>query len=156
MHREYRGAVTCLSSLEGYLLLTIGNKLEMHQWTGSNLLRTAFFDAPMLITSLNVVKTFILFGDVHKSIYFVQYRDQVWTHHSTSSQRFGALCCKLACARVVLWCAALGCAVLCSPVLCRAAVLARVVRYCVMPCYAPLCCVVLRCPSVLFSAVMYS
>ena len=76
--REYRGPVTNVSSLEGYLILTIGNKLEVHQWTGSSLLRTAFFDAPMLISSLNVVKTFILFGDVHKSIYFVQYRDQVW------------------------------------------------------------------------------
>ena len=40
-------------------------------------MRTAFFDAPILISSLNVVKTFILFGDVHKGIYFVQYRDQV-------------------------------------------------------------------------------
>lgn len=75
--REFRGPVTNLSSLEGYIILTIGNRLENHQWTGSNLLRTAFFDAPILISSLNVVKTFILFGDVHKGIYFVQYRDQV-------------------------------------------------------------------------------
>ena len=75
--REFRGPVTNLSSLEGYLILTIGNKLEVHQWAGSSLNRTAFFDAPMLISSLNVVKTFILFGDVHKSIYFVQYKEQV-------------------------------------------------------------------------------
>ncbi|KAL3135403.1 hypothetical protein ABBQ32_007586 [Trebouxia sp. C0010 RCD-2024] len=74
--REFRGPVTNLTSLEGYIILTIGNRLETHQWTGSNLMRTAFFDAPILISSLNVVKTFILFGDVHKGIYFVQYRDQ--------------------------------------------------------------------------------
>ena len=66
-----------MASLEGYIVLTIGNRLEVHQWTGSTLQRTAFFDAPILISSLNVVKTFILFGDVHKGIYFVQYRDQV-------------------------------------------------------------------------------
>ena len=75
--REFRGPVTNLTSLEGYIILTIGNRLETHQWTGSTLMRTAFFDAPILISSLNVVKTFILFGDVHKGIYFVQYRDQV-------------------------------------------------------------------------------
>ncbi len=75
--REFRGPVTNLTSLEGYIILTIGNRLETHQWTGSNLLRTAFFDAPILISSLNVVKTYIIFGDVHKGIYFVNYRDQV-------------------------------------------------------------------------------
>ena len=75
--REFRGPVTNLTSLEGYIILTIGNRLETHQWTGSSLQRTAFFDAPILIASLNVVKSFILFGDVHKGIYFVQYRDQV-------------------------------------------------------------------------------
>ncbi|KAL0047613.1 hypothetical protein WJX82_007762 [Trebouxia sp. C0006] len=74
--REFRGPVTNLTSLEGYIILTIGNRLETHQWTGSNLLRTAFFDAPILISSLNVVKTYIIFGDVHKGIYFVNYRDQ--------------------------------------------------------------------------------
>lgn len=74
--REFRGPVTNLTSLEGYIILTIGNRLETHQWTGSSLQRTAFFDAPILIASLNVVKSFILFGDVHKGIYFVQYRDQ--------------------------------------------------------------------------------
>ncbi|DBA84714.1 TPA: hypothetical protein ACH3X1_005967 [Trebouxia sp. C0004] len=74
--REFRGPVTNLTSLEGYIILTIGNRLETHQWTGSNLLRIAFFDAPILISSLNVVKTYIIFGDVHKGIYFVNYRDQ--------------------------------------------------------------------------------
>ena len=69
--------MTNLTSLEGYIILTIGNRLETHQWTGSNLLRTAFFDALILISSLNVVKTYIIFGDVHKGIYFVNYRDQV-------------------------------------------------------------------------------
>ena len=76
-HREFRGPVTNLTSLEGYIILTIGNRLETHQWTGTSLQRTAFFDAPILIASLNVVKSFILFGDVHKGIYFVQCRDQV-------------------------------------------------------------------------------
>ena len=75
--RQFRGPVTNLTSLEGYIILTIGNRLETHQWTGSNLMQTAFFDAPILISSLNVVKTFILFGDVHKGIYFVQYRDRL-------------------------------------------------------------------------------
>ena len=37
----------------------------------------AFYDGPMLLTSLNVVKNFVLLGDVQHSVQFVRYRDEV-------------------------------------------------------------------------------
>ena len=33
----------------------------------------AFYDAPVLITSLNVVKSYLLFGDVQKGSFFVRW-----------------------------------------------------------------------------------
>ena len=61
------------------MLLSCGNKVEMLAWAGSrggagpSLVKTAFYDAPLLITSLNVVKDYILLGDVHKGLSFVRY-----------------------------------------------------------------------------------
>lgn len=37
----------------------------------------AFYDGPMLLTSLNVVKNFVLLGDVAHSVQFVRYKDEV-------------------------------------------------------------------------------
>lgn len=37
----------------------------------------AFFDGPMLVTSLNVVKNFVLLGDAQHSVQFVRYKDEV-------------------------------------------------------------------------------
>lgn len=39
--------------------------------------RAAFYDGPMLLTSLNVVKNFVLLGDVQHSVQFVRYKDEV-------------------------------------------------------------------------------
>ncbi|KAK9815325.1 hypothetical protein WJX72_001813 [[Myrmecia] bisecta] len=73
--REFRGPVVAVDSLEGYLVIAFGARLETHQWMGSTLSMAAFFNAPMLITSLNIIKNFILLGDVHKGAYFIQFTD---------------------------------------------------------------------------------
>ena len=71
--RMFRGPVMKLSTIEGHLVVAAGNRLETHSWTGSGLQTAAFYDAPMLITSLNVVKSYILFGDVQKGSFFVRW-----------------------------------------------------------------------------------
>lgn len=71
--QEFRGSVSALGCLDGCLLMGVGGRLELCSWNGEGLTRTAFFDGPLYITSLNVVKSFVLFGDVHKGIHFVWY-----------------------------------------------------------------------------------
>lgn len=84
--REFKGPITNLTSVEGYLLLSTGNRIEtcmlksQKSETGGlpsfSLQRSAFYEGPSLITSLNVVKNFILLGDSQHSVHFLRYKDQ--------------------------------------------------------------------------------
>ncbi|GAB4813518.1 hypothetical protein N2152v2_000564 [Parachlorella kessleri] len=97
--RDFRGPVSALACLEGYLLLSAGNRIETLALstaqraqqpapdTGEALLpgeqpvaykfnRTAFYDGPMLVTSLKVVKNFVALGDAQHSVQFVRYTDE--------------------------------------------------------------------------------
>lgn len=92
--REYKGPVTALAVVEGCLLLSTGNRIETcvlrtstasittgddagaHQTeTTYTLLRSAFYEGPMLIVSLQVVKNYILVGDIHQSVHFIHCTD---------------------------------------------------------------------------------
>ncbi|XP_050387838.1 cleavage and polyadenylation specificity factor subunit 1 [Argentina anserina] len=75
--KELKGAISALASLQGHLLIASGPKIILHKWTGSDLTGVAFFDVPPLyVVSLNIVKNFILLGDIHKSIYFLSWKEQ--------------------------------------------------------------------------------
>jgi cleavage and polyadenylation specificity factor subunit 1 len=54
--REFRGPVTAINTLEQCLLIAVGSKLLLHYWDGAKLTEAAFFDSPLLITSINVIK----------------------------------------------------------------------------------------------------
>ena len=71
--QECRAPVGIVAVLDGSLLMGIGNRLELCAWTGRDMTRLAFFDAPIFITSANVMKSFVLFGDFLKGIHFVWY-----------------------------------------------------------------------------------
>eukprot|EP00798_Chlamydomonas_sp_ICE-L_P015928 gene15928-22062_t len=93
--REFQGPVTSVQDFKGFLLVSVSNKVEMYtetesaqrdqtpilfysglsdvSWTGSSLNKHAFYDAPMMITSLNIIKDYILVGDVHHGVYFIRY-----------------------------------------------------------------------------------
>jgi cleavage and polyadenylation specificity factor subunit 1 len=91
--REFKGPVTAVSTVEGYLLVATGNRLEtcalasVPPAAGAGaegvppaaptyrLTRSAFHDGPALVTSLAAVKSFVLAGDARHSVQFVQYRD---------------------------------------------------------------------------------
>ena len=45
----------------------------MNVFQGSRLVRTAFFDAPFLVTTLNVAKNYALAGDAAHGAIFVHY-----------------------------------------------------------------------------------
>lgn len=91
--KELKGAISALASLQGHLLIASGPKIILHKWTGTELNGVAFFDAPPLhVVSLNIVKNFILLGDVHKSIYFLNWKEQ-GAQLSLLAKDFGSLDC---------------------------------------------------------------
>ncbi|EFH40379.1 hypothetical protein ARALYDRAFT_495232 [Arabidopsis lyrata subsp. lyrata] len=91
--RELKGAISAVASIQGHLLISSGPKIILHKWNGTELNGVAFFDAPPLyVVSMNVVKTFILLGDVHKSIYFLSWKEQ-GSQLSLLAKDFGSLDC---------------------------------------------------------------
>ncbi|KAI3735197.1 hypothetical protein L6452_14687 [Arctium lappa] len=91
--KEMKGAISALASIQGYLLVASGPKVILHKWTGSELSGVAFFDAPPLyVVSLNIVKNFILLGDIHKSIYFLSWKEQ-GSQLTLLAKDFGSLDC---------------------------------------------------------------
>ncbi|XP_052191714.1 cleavage and polyadenylation specificity factor subunit 1 isoform X2 [Diospyros lotus] len=91
--KELKGAISALASLQGHLLIASGPKIILHKWTGSELNGVAFFDVPPLyVVSLNIVKNFILLGDIHKSIYFLSWKEQ-GAQLSLLAKDFGSLDC---------------------------------------------------------------
>lgn len=58
--REFRGPITAIEAMEKCLLVAMGSKLLLHYWDGQRLTEAAFFDAPLLITSVNVIKVLLL------------------------------------------------------------------------------------------------
>ncbi|XP_072956433.1 probable cleavage and polyadenylation specificity factor subunit 1 isoform X1 [Typha angustifolia] len=90
--KELKGAVSALAALQGHLLIASGPKITLHRWTGSELNGVAFYDAPLHVVSLNIVKNFILFGDIHKSIYFLNWKEQ-GAQLSLLAKDFGSLDC---------------------------------------------------------------
>ncbi|KAF3433103.1 hypothetical protein FNV43_RR24205 [Rhamnella rubrinervis] len=91
--KDLKGAISALASLQGHLLIASGPKIILHRWTGSELNGVAFFDVPPLyVVSLNIVKNFILLGDIHKSIYFLSWKEQ-GAQLNLLAKDFGSLDC---------------------------------------------------------------
>lgn len=91
--KELKGAISAMAALQGHLLVASGPKIILHKWTGTELNGVAFFDVPPLhVVSLNIVKNFILIGDIHKSIYFLSWKEQ-GSQLSLLAKDFGSLDC---------------------------------------------------------------
>ncbi|VVB08018.1 unnamed protein product [Arabis nemorensis] len=91
--KELKGAISAVASIQGHLLISSGPKVILHKWNGTELIGVAFFDAPPLyVVSMNVVKSFILLCDVHKSIYFLGWKEQ-GSQLSLLAKDFGSLDC---------------------------------------------------------------
>lgn len=74
-------------------MIASGPKIILHKWTGAELNGIAFYDVPPLyVVSLNIVKNFILLGDIHKSIYFLSWKEQ-GAQLSLLAKDFGSLDC---------------------------------------------------------------
>lgn len=74
--KQSTGACSAIAAMDGYMLVCAGPKLTVQCWTGTDLRQLAFYDTPLHVTALSVVKNFALVADVHKGIRFVQWRAQ--------------------------------------------------------------------------------
>ncbi len=61
-----------LAVMDGRLVVACGNNMQIMQLRGSSLHMISFFHAQLFITSVSTIKNFILLGDVHKGLTFVQ------------------------------------------------------------------------------------
>ena len=73
--REAKMACTALDALGGHLIVAVGTKLTVHTWDGQELNSVAFFDTPIHTVSINVVKNFVLVGDLEKGLHFLRWKD---------------------------------------------------------------------------------
>ncbi|PWN49464.1 hypothetical protein IE53DRAFT_142664 [Violaceomyces palustris] len=74
---DAKAPVTALADLNGFLVSTTGQKLyvrafEKNEW----LVVVAFLDVAYFVTSIRVVKNFLLVGDIKKSIWFVGFQEE--------------------------------------------------------------------------------
>ncbi|EEY68060.1 uncharacterized protein PITG_18498 [Phytophthora infestans T30-4] len=72
-HRQ--GAISMVSQLGPYVLAAVGSKLIVYEFKSEQLIGCAFYDAQMYIVTLSVVKDFVMYGDVYKSVHFLRWRE---------------------------------------------------------------------------------
>ncbi|KAG3146504.1 hypothetical protein PI124_g10107 [Phytophthora idaei] len=72
-HRQ--GAISTVAQLGPYVLAAVGSKLIVYEFKSEQLIGCAFYDAQMFIVTLNVVKDFVMYGDVYKSVHFLRWRE---------------------------------------------------------------------------------
>ncbi|GAQ89308.1 Cleavage/polyadenylation specificity factor [Klebsormidium nitens] len=72
---EHRAGITAVSAVQGCLLAAVGSKLILYRWDGQSLVTAAFFDAPMYVTSITALKSYVLVGDFQRSLHFLAWVD---------------------------------------------------------------------------------
>ncbi|KAJ8542479.1 hypothetical protein ON010_g12334 [Phytophthora cinnamomi] len=72
-HRQ--GAISMVAQLGPYVLAAVGSKLIVYEFKSEQLIGCAFYDAQMFIVTLNVVKDFVMYGDVYKGVHFLRWRE---------------------------------------------------------------------------------
>lgn len=78
--KKWKGPVSAVAAVEGYLLVCVGSKLTLHQLLNKRDLNAiAFYDAQMYITGLHVVKNYILVTDLYKSVCLLRWKEQTRT-----------------------------------------------------------------------------
>ncbi|KAL6760115.1 CPSF A subunit region-domain-containing protein [Haematococcus lacustris] len=84
--RDMAGGVSSLVELKGLMAVAVGKSLELFSLRPAGqrsqqtalplvLIKVAFFDLPVLITSMALVKDFFLVGDVAKGLAFLRYNE---------------------------------------------------------------------------------
>lgn len=59
-----------------YVVVAVGMKIIVYEFKSDQLIGCAFYDAQVYIVSMNVIKNYILFGDVYKSVHFLRWKEK--------------------------------------------------------------------------------
>ncbi|PRP79749.1 cleavage and polyadenylation specificity factor subunit 1-like [Planoprotostelium fungivorum] len=74
--KEQKGAVSVVSHVSGYLLVCVGPKILLYNFSDSKeLVGVAFYDAQVFIVNMTAVKNFILCSDIYNSVFFVRWKE---------------------------------------------------------------------------------
>lgn len=72
---DVKSPVTSLCSVSGYLCAALGSKIMIYDFEdGESLVGIAFLDTNIFITSISCVKSFVIVGDIQKSILFLAFQ----------------------------------------------------------------------------------
>eukprot|EP00879_Flechtneria_rotunda_P015034 GHRR01015709.1.p1 GENE.GHRR01015709.1~~GHRR01015709.1.p1 ORF type:complete len:893 (+),score=333.95 GHRR01015709.1:49-2679(+) len=74
LQREHSGPITALESLKGFLIVAVGHRLEMQYKQGNTLVKVTFIDGPHIISSISLVKDYMLVGHLGFSCSFIKYK----------------------------------------------------------------------------------
>ena len=77
--KEQKGPITAVDAVNGFLVATVGQKIYIFQFKNQDLLGVAFIDSQIYIHTLCCMKSFILVGDVMKSIDLLQFQEDYRT-----------------------------------------------------------------------------
>lgn len=66
-----KGPVTHLSEVDDMVLLCIGPRMIFYKFEKPNFVGKAFYDCEFYVVSVKVIKNFIVFADVQKSVYLI-------------------------------------------------------------------------------------
>ncbi|KAI3383394.1 hypothetical protein SNEBB_002104 [Seison nebaliae] len=89
--KEQTGPVTAVNSVVGQLLAGVGQRVFVWTLEERKLIDRAFIDTQIFVSSLSVLKNFIVASDVYKSIYLMKY-DESQRTLSILARDFRQLC----------------------------------------------------------------
>ncbi|GLD92415.1 hypothetical protein PINS_up000948 [Pythium insidiosum] len=73
---HHHGAISFVSQLGPHVLAAVGMKLIVYEFKSDQLTACAFYDAQMYIVSLSVIKDYVMYADVYKSVHFLRWREK--------------------------------------------------------------------------------
>ncbi|XP_022664949.1 cleavage and polyadenylation specificity factor subunit 1-like isoform X2 [Varroa destructor] len=76
LSKSQNAPVTALCSVKGHLMAAVGQKLFLFQLKDNDLVGMAFLDTQVYILTAISLKSFILIGDVYKSITLLRYQEE--------------------------------------------------------------------------------
>ena len=69
-------SMTQVNEIDGYILTAQGSKILLYNFESRDeLVPTAFFDASIYISTLKIIRNYLLIGDIYKSVHLVMWRD---------------------------------------------------------------------------------
>jgi cleavage and polyadenylation specificity factor subunit 1 len=72
--KEQKGPVTCVESVDGYLIGCVGQKVFIWEYTNNELIGKAFIDTNFYVHRMVSLKHFVLIADLHHSVSLVRFQ----------------------------------------------------------------------------------